>query len=192
MINENPYQCINNAPWPLQPDGLLALLQALDIPYIHHVHPAFFTVAEGQAFEAGVPGAHGRNLFLRDQKKTRYFLVSARNETAIDLKKLASVLAVKKLSFGSAEDLWEMLGVRPGSVCPYAIINDRSRRVELVLEAEMMALDCALNFHPLVNTQTIGVDPNDMLKLLTRCDITPTLLSMQGLAPEERIQTCLD
>lgn len=184
MIENKSYQNVNRTDWPLTPDGLLTLLQALDIRYTHHTHPPFFTVAEGQAFEAGVPGAHGRNLFLRDQKKTRYFLVTARNETAIDLKKLAGALDVKKLSFGAAEDLWDMLGVRPGSVCPYAILNDRARRVELVLEADMMDItDGPLNFHPLVNTQTIGVDARDLLKLLTHCDITPRLLPMQGLAP---------
>ncbi|MES2728728.1 MAG: prolyl-tRNA synthetase associated domain-containing protein [Pseudomonadota bacterium] len=177
------YQLINTASWPLTPDVLLELLQAMDIPYTHHHHPAFFTAAEGTEFEAGVPGAHGRNLFLRDQKKTRYFLVTARNETAIDLKKLAGALDAGKLSFASADDLWNMLGVRPGSVCPYAIINDRNKRVILVLEAAMMQVDGPLNFHPLVNTQTIGVDPDDMLKLLTRCDIRPLCLDMQGLAP---------
>jgi Ala-tRNA(Pro) deacylase len=193
MIKDNSYQKLNTTAWPLIPDGLLTLLQALDIPYTHHHHPPFFTVAEGQAFEAGVQGAHGRNLFLRDQKKTRYFLVTARNETAIDLKKLAAALDVKKLSFGSAEDLWEMLGVRPGSVCPYAILNDRARRVQLVLESAMMAVtDGPLNFHPLINTQTIGVDARDMLKLLTHCDIMPVLLPMRDLAPDEKEDPCLD
>src|SRR5690606_18792615 len=113
-------------------------------------HRAVFTVAESTALERDMPGVHCRNLFLRD-KKQKMFLVVAAHETAIDLKKLPALIGADRLSFGSADRLWAYLGVRPGSVCPYAIINDKDRAVTVILDAAMMA-GAIVNYHPLVNT----------------------------------------
>jgi Ala-tRNA(Pro) deacylase len=167
----------------LTPPELLALLEKQGIAYGLQEHPAFFTVAESKAFDDRIPGAHCRNLFLRDDKKTRLFLVSLRNATALDLKKLAAALGVKRVSFGSPDLLWEYLGVKPGSVCPYAILNDHDRAVTLVLEKGMLDEDL-VNFHPLINTMTISVKPADLMKLLDSQGIVPISLDMTGLAPD--------
>mgnify|MGYP001056328562 CR=1 FL=1 len=101
----------------------MAHLRGLGIEFSYCEHPAVFTVAESEAVDKQIPGTHCRNLFLRDQKKNNFLLV-LQNATEVDIKKLPDVIGSARLSFGSADRLWEYLGVRPGSVCPYAIIND--------------------------------------------------------------------
>ena len=115
----------NQDPLPTSPEDLFALLDHLGIPYSLQHHPPIFTVAEGEHLKASIPGTHCRNLFLRDKKK-RCFLVMAANETSVDLKELEKKLGCGRLSFGSPERLWETLGIRPGSVCPFTLINDKS------------------------------------------------------------------
>ena len=115
-----------------------------------------FTVAESQAIKQEIPGGHSKNLFLKD-KKGRLFLVVADAETRIDLKRLHEAIGASgRLSFGSAELLREMLGVEPGSVTPFALVNDRERRVTLVLDEALMRSE-PVNFHPLVNSATTGL-----------------------------------
>jgi Ala-tRNA(Pro) deacylase len=150
---------------PTSPDALLARLEAMDIPFHLHHHRAVFSVAESLEIERDMPGVHCRNLFVRD-KKGRMFLISAANETVVDLKALEKVLDCGRLSFGSPERLWTYLGVRPGSVCPYALINDMQHLVTPVLDAYMMRGEI-VNFHPLVNTMTIGVSPDNLLKFIS-------------------------
>ncbi len=155
-------------PLPTTPEVLLALLSDMGIAYKVHHHPAFFTVEEGLEFEKDIEGAHCRNLFLRD-KRERMVLVSALNETKIDLKKLAPLIGYDRLSFGSAQRLWDHLGVRPGSVCPYAAINDKQGLVPVVLDKAMFS-HTLVNFHPLINTMTIGVSPADLVRFLEKID----------------------
>lgn len=166
---------------PTSPAQLLARLTALGIAYRFYEHEAVFTVAESLEIERTMPGVHCRNLFVRD-KKENMFLVVAANETAIDLKKLAPLIGAGRLSFGSAERLWTYLGVRPGSVCPYALINDRDCRVNVVLDAAMMAGDI-VNYHPLLNTMTIGVAPDDLLKFIRACGHEPQIVDLTAAAP---------
>jgi Ala-tRNA(Pro) deacylase len=146
---------------PVSPQELLERLDSLGIAYSLYEHPPIFTVAEGLEMERDMPGIHCRNLFLRDKKKAM-FLISAANETVIDLKKLETLLPCDRISFGSPDRLWDHLGVRPGSVCPYALINDRDSVVTPILDAYMMQGDI-VNFHPLINTMTIGVSPAGLL-----------------------------
>lgn len=173
----------NQSLWPLKPDALLAEIEAQKLPYTLHHHPAFFTVEDGMAYKATIPGADCRNLFVRNDKKTKMVLVSLRNETRVDMKKLAAALDEKRFSFGSPELLWEKLGITPGSVCPFAILNNREHDVELVLEQDMLAEE-TVNFHPLINTMTIGMTPADLLKLLDSKGVRPNCLDMTGLAPD--------
>jgi len=169
---------------PMRPEDLLARLDDMEISYRLHHHDAVFTVAEGLAMERNMPGIHCRNLFLRDKKKTM-FLVSAANETKIDLKKLERLIGSDRLSFGSPERLWTHLGVRPGSVCPYAIANDGPRVVSMILDAHMMQGDI-VNFHPLINTMTIGVAPDDLVKFIRTTGHEPRIIDLSPAAPDEK------
>lgn len=157
-------QSIDLPPLPTSPDDLFALLERLGISYSLHRHPPIFTVAEGEHLKASIPGVHCRNLFLRDKKKNSFLVVLA-NETEVDLKALEAKLGCGRLSFGSPERLWETLGIRPGSVCPFTLVNDKSHAVRVVLDECMMKAEI-VNYHPLDNSMTIGLTPADLLKFI--------------------------
>lgn len=166
---------------PTSPETLIGRLAALGLPHTVHRHAAVFTVAESEKIDAQIPGAHTRNMFLKD-KKGAMFLVTLRHDTPIDLKKLSDVLGAGRFSFGSPERLWDNLGVRPGSVTPFAIINDRAQVVTLILEAGMMQEEI-VNFHPLVNTMTVGLKPDDFLTFLSAINVRPRLVDLSAAAP---------
>lgn len=180
---ESPAPCAKGGDLPTTPNELLARLDALGITYTLHHHPAVYTVAESEAVDADIPGTHCRNFFLRDKKK-RNFLVSLQNATEVDMKKLAPLIGGNNLSFGSAERLWEHLGVRPGSVCPYAITNDNNNDVMMVLDASMMD-HAILNFHPLINTMTISVKPADIVRFIESTGHTPHIIDLSPAAPDK-------
>ena len=147
---------------PTSPEALLVLFGQLDIPYTLHEHEPVFTVAESEHLNAVIPGMHCRNLFLRDKKKRMYLVVAA-NETSVDLKALPDAIDSARLSFGSAERLWEYLGVKPGSVCPFAVVNDHEHAVQVVLDSVMMQANL-VNYHPMVNSMTVSLTPQDLLR----------------------------
>jgi Ala-tRNA(Pro) deacylase len=147
------------------PDELFAYLDSLGIPHQTVQHAAVFTVEEARALRGKVAGGHTKNLFLRD-KKDALFLVVAPEDAAIELKSLHRLLGASgRFSFGSADAMREILGVEPGSVTPFAAINDKDGRVTVVLDATMMR-EPALNFHPLVNTGTTTISREGLLKFL--------------------------
>jgi Ala-tRNA(Pro) deacylase len=132
---------------PASPDDLFAYLDSRGIAHQTVTHAPVFTVEESRALARRVPGVHSKNLFLRD-KKGALFLVVASENAAIELKSLHRLLGASgRFSFGSAETLLETLGVEPGSVTPFAAINDKAGRVTVVLDAAMMGHE-VLNFHP--------------------------------------------
>jgi Ala-tRNA(Pro) deacylase len=150
---------------PASPDELFAYLDSLGIAHQTVWHPAVFTVEEAQTQREHLNGGFTKNLFLRDKKGT-IFLVVAPEDATIELKSLHRLLgATGRFSFASAELMRELLGVEPGSVTPFAVINDRTGRVTIVLDAAMMAHD-VLNFHPLVNTGTTTIAREGLLKFL--------------------------
>ena len=165
------------APLPTSPERLFEILQSLDIAYKKYDHEPIFTVEEGLHLKVEIPGVHCRNLYLRDKKK-RNFLVVAANETAVDIKALPEQLGSGRLSFGSAERLWEHLGIRPGSVCPFTVINDPEHKVQVVLDAYMMNADI-VNYHPLDNAMTIGLSPADLLKFFDHTGHKPITLDLK-------------
>lgn len=177
-----PEKAGEEPPLPTRPEDLLAYLDRLGIAYALHRHPPIFTVADGAHLKKAIPGVHCRNLFLRD-KKGAMFLVVAANETAIDLKKLPALLGCGRLSFGSPERLWSHLGIRPGSVCPYTILNDPEHRVALVLDAAMTRAQ-TVNYHPLDNAMTIGHSPGDLLKFVESTGRVPLVLDLGPAAPD--------
>lgn len=173
----------NLPPLPVPAAALLATLADLGVAYNLYHHKPVFTVAESLDIERDIPGAHCRNLFVRDKKETM-FLVVARNETMIDLKKLSTLLGCGRLSFGSAERLWQYLGVRPGSVCPFSIINDKDKAVTIVLDKTMMQNDI-VNYHPMENHMTVGLSPDDLVKFIKQAGHEPVILDLAPAAPDK-------
>jgi Ala-tRNA(Pro) deacylase len=143
-------------------------------------HPAVFRVGEGDDVKAGMPGGHTKNLFLKDAKD-QIWLISALQHTRIDLKALPRVIGSAKLSFGSPALMEETLGVTPGSVTAFGLINDTGRRVRFVLDAGLAAAD-PVNFHPLVNTATTAVSQADFRRFLAALGIEPLIVDFAALA----------
>lgn len=166
---------------PTTPGALLAVLDNLGIFYNIYNHPPIFTVAEGTHLKEAIPGLHCRNLFLRDKKEVMYLAVVA-NDTKVDLKNLEKLLGSARLSFGSPERLWTHLGITPGSVCPFAAINDKNHEVTVILDEYMMRADTVC-YHPLDNAQTIGLSPADLLKFFAHTGHAPKILDLSGGAP---------
>jgi len=161
----------------LSPKELLERLDALGIRFETIEHEPVFTVAESKPIKAKIPGAHSKNLFVKD-KKGRFFLISAKDETPIDLKRTHEAIGASgRLSFGSAEQLRAMLGVEPGSVTAFAVVNDTEGKVTMVLDANLMEHE-RVNFHPLVNSMTTGVSRDDLVKFLRSTGHDPLILKL--------------
>ncbi|MBV9994902.1 MAG: prolyl-tRNA synthetase associated domain-containing protein [Caulobacteraceae bacterium] len=160
-------------------DDLFALFDRLGIAHRTVEHPAVFRVGEGEAFTGELPGGHTKNLFLKDAKE-RLWLVSALQETVIDLKRLPGAIGSARLSFGSPERLAAALGVAPGSVTAFALANDADRKVSFVLDAALARAD-PVNFHPLDNTATTAISQADFRRFLTHLGVTPTIVDFTGL-----------
>jgi len=160
---------------------LFALLDRLAIAHKTYEHAPVFTVQESQALCAHVPGGHTKNLFLKD-RRDQLWLVVAREDLRIDLNALAKQLGAARFSFGSAELLMETLGVPPGSVTPFALMNDADRVVRAVLDEEMLAQN-PLNFHPLRNDRTTAIAPDDLLKFLRATGHEPLTVRLPERAP---------
>jgi Ala-tRNA(Pro) deacylase len=150
---------------PLDAEALFRRLDALGIAHRSHDHPPVFTVEEAKALRGTLPGAHVKNLFLRDKKK-RIWLVTALEEREIDLKALKRRLGAQgSLSFGSAELLFEVLGVTPGAVTPFGVVNDRAGLASVVLDKGVLQ-NGPVNAHPLRNDMTTTVSPEGLLRFL--------------------------
>jgi Ala-tRNA(Pro) deacylase len=154
-----------------QQEALFARLDRLGIRTRTFEHPAFFTVEEGRAYKAELPGAHSKTLFVKD-KKDNLFLVVCWAETRVDLNALSKEIASSRVSFCSPELMAAILGVTPGSVTPFALINDVERRVQVVVDQALM-VQSPNYFHPLVNTASTAIDPQDLLRFLKDLGYAP-------------------
>lgn len=125
------------------------------IKFTRYEHPPVFTCEE--AAKVNLPGIHNKNLFLSDTKKEKYFLVTAQASKPVDLKELATLLEVKKLRFGSAEELNSILKIEPGSVSLLAVINDDANRVKVFIDQEVWE-NGQIQCHPLINTATLVIE----------------------------------
>jgi len=143
---------------------LLAYLDRIGVAHTTHDHAPVFTVAESHDIKLAMPGGHTKNLFLKD-KRGRLFLLSALAETKIDLTALAHLFHAGRFSFGAPELLHEALGVTPGSVTIFALMNDALGRVTLLLDEALLAHD-PVNFHPLSNDATTAVSPAGLMAFL--------------------------
>lgn len=161
---------------PTSPDQLFAHLEGLGIQTRTARHPPVFTVEEARALRGNLPGAHIKNLFLRN-KKGEMWLVVAEEDRAIDLKTLGEKLGAGRLSFGSPERLMTYLGVVPGAVTPFAIINDRQGQVTVAIDEAVLA-QSPVNCHPLTNDMTTAIAPGDLLAFLEATGHRPMILDL--------------
>lgn len=156
---------------------LLARLDALGIAVEIHRHPPLHTVAESREQRGALPGAHIKNLFLRDKKRTKW-LVTVAEDAEIDLKALRRLLGASgNLSFGAPDMLRESLGVEPGSVTPFAVMNDDACNVTMVLARDLLAFDI-VNAHPLHNEATAAIARDDLLRFLENCGHPPLVVDL--------------
>ena len=152
----------------------MATLTSLDISFTTHTHPPLRTVEDAKAFRGDLQGAHVKNLYLRDRKK-RNFLLVAEEDKSIDLRALPTLIGSDRLSFGSTDRLFEMLGVRPGAVSPFTLVNDPDHKVQLLLDADLADQPC-LFAHPLVNDMTLGISGADLTRFFNHTGHDPQLL----------------
>jgi len=171
-----------NRTMPYSPKELFAYLDRLGVAHATVQHPAVFTVEEARTLRGEVAGAHTKNLFLRD-KKGALFLAVALEDAAIELKSLHRLIGASgRFSFGSAELMRAALGVEPGSVTPFAVINDRAGEVTVILDAAMMAHE-VLNFHPLTNTGTTTISRAGLVEFLEATGHPPRIEAVAAAAP---------
>lgn len=160
-------------------ETLSVWLKENGVDHLIHEHPAVFRVEEGLDLKADLPGAHTKNLFLKDHKG-RLWLISARQDTVIDLKRAAAVMGSGRLSFGNETLMWETLGVRPGSVTALGLINDFDRRVTFVLDRCLWDADI-VNFHPLTNTATTALDQSAFRRVLALLGREPIVVDFEAM-----------
>jgi len=162
---------------PETPEGLMHRLAELGIEVKTYVHPPLFTVEQSQDLRGKIPGAHTKNLFLKD-KKGRYFLVTAAEDALLDLKTIHHVIGASgRVSFGSPDKLMALLGVAPGSVTVFGAINDVEGQVTVVLDETLMAND-VINAHPLHNEATTSVRRKDLVRFLQFTGHEPLILKV--------------
>jgi Ala-tRNA(Pro) deacylase len=161
---------------PATPAELFALLDRLGIAHATVSHEALFTVEQSRALRGQIPGGHTKSLFLKD-KRGEFYLVVAPEDAAIALKSLHQRLGAGRFSFGSPQAMRELLGVEPGSVTPFAAINDTEGRVRVVLDAALLAHE-VVNFHPLLNTMTTSISRAGLLEFLAATGHEPRVESI--------------
>ena len=145
--------------------AVYAALDALGIPYERHEHPAVFTAADASQFWDPIPGVQCKNLFLRNKKGDRHYLVVVEIGKRVDLKDLVRTVADDRLSFGSAERLMAELGLTPGSVSPFGLLNDADGSVRVLIDQDLKGAD-RLIFHPNINTASVVVSWGDLERFL--------------------------
>lgn len=150
----------------MTPDTLLQALADAGIEARTIHHPPVFTVAESQALRGELPGAHSKNLFLRAAKGEGFFLAVLEEHRQVSVNALARAAGWPKVRMGSAEELRATLGVEPGSVTPFGLVNAAPGTVGLVLDGALAAAPGLAWFHPLVNTASTGLRADDLLRFL--------------------------
>jgi Ala-tRNA(Pro) deacylase len=161
---------------PASRSELLNHLQALGIETKTVEHPPVFTVEEAQKVHGDVPGGHCKNLFLKDEKGAIWLIVCL-EDARIDLKAAPAKIGSKRLTFGKPELLMEILGVEPGSVTPFGLINDTANRTNVILDAAMMQHEL-LNYHPLANTASTTITPDGLLAFIRSCGHEPRIVAV--------------
>ncbi|MGE3830650.1 MAG: prolyl-tRNA synthetase associated domain-containing protein [Parvibaculaceae bacterium] len=156
----------------------MARFAELGIATETHAHAPVFTVEEARALRGKIPGGHCKNLFLKDEKGAIWLIVCL-EDARIDLKQAPSRIGSRRLSFGKPELLMELLGVEPGSVTPFGLINDKAARVNVILDEPMMRNE-RLNYHPLRNDATTTIAAGDLLAFIRSCGHEPRVMPVSG------------
>ena len=159
---------------------LFARLDQLGITSQTFHHPPAFTVEEAKLLRGRLPGAHCKSLFLKD-KGGQLWLVVCLEDRRVDMRRLERAIAAGRLSFAKPELLQEVLGVTPGSVTPFGLINDTEHQVKVVLDRQMLA-DSPLNYHPLRNDRTSQIGPAELLRFIESCGHQPRIIDFDALA----------
>lgn len=157
-------------------EQLFARFRSLGIETRTFDHAPVFTVEEASALKGGMPGGHCKNLFLKDDKGNLWLIVCLA-DTEVDLKAAPQKIGSRRLSFGKPDLLMEVLGVEPGSVTPFALINDQANRVNVVLQKEMMEHEL-LNYHPLLNDATTTIRSADLETFIRSCGHEPRIVAL--------------
>lgn len=164
---------------PKSRDELFAFIDSLGIVVSTKEHPPLFTVADSQALRGEIAGGHTKNLFLKD-KKDNFFLVTVDEEADVDLKQIHHLIgAASRVSFGKPEALLELLGVVPGAVTVFGLINDTEGRVKLVLDSTLMENEI-VNAHPLINEATTSIAASDLLTFVKATGHEPLVLKVSA------------
>ncbi len=163
---------------------LYALFETHGIGYRHNTHPPLHTVEESKELRGDLPGAHVKNMFLKD-KKGRFWLVTCLEHRKIRIRDLEKQVGAAKASFGKPEALWDMLGIRPGAVSPFGLINDPDHHVHVVLDQQMLEVD-PINAHPLHNEATTTVSATDFRKFFSVTGHDPVIVDFDALEALER------
>ena len=158
-------------------NDLFNYLAEHDIAYERHDHPAVYTIEEANRLVPPLPAAKTKNLFLRDSKGRRHFLVIVSGDKQVDIKGLQAVLGTSRLSFGSPKRMKEYLGIEPGAVSLFAIVNDTEQKVEVIADKAIWSAS-AFQFHPLVNTSTLVVSKEGVVRFLESTGHTPNVIEV--------------
>ncbi|MEW9806434.1 prolyl-tRNA synthetase associated domain-containing protein [Mesorhizobium sp. ZMM04-5] len=164
---------------PKTPADLFAYLDDLGIQVTTVSHPPLYTVADSQALRGDIPGAHTKNLFLKD-KKDNYFLVTIEEDAQVDLKQIHHMIgAASRVSFGKPEALMALLGVAPGAVTAFGLINDDKGAVRFVVDSDLVRQE-TINAHPLTNEATTSVRSEDLLAFVRATGHEPAILKVSS------------
>lgn len=163
----------------MEPSELLAYLTRLGIAHRTVEHPRLFTVEQSKTLRGDLPGGHTKNLFLRN-RKGRMWLVTCHEDRVVDLKALAIHLQAGRFSFASPERLMRYLGIVPGAVSPFALVNDRDQVVRFVMDRTLLDYPC-LNLHPLSNGMTTSIAPGDLTRFLAQIGHPTEIIDFSSL-----------
>ena len=164
---------------------LLQLLRGKSINFQIHQHEPLFTVEDSENLRGEIDGSHSKNLFLKN-KKNSFFLLSCDENAKVDLKKFSLSINAKNLSFANEKYLEKYLGIKPGSVSPFALLNDKENIVEFYLDEKITKSEI-INFHPLVNTTTISIKTNDFINFILENNKKINIFSLETYSIVDRL-----
>ena len=160
-------------------DDLIRILNDNGFEYFLEEHAPLFTVEDSKSLRGQIEGAHSKNLFLKDAK-ANFFLISIEESASIDLKKTMQQIQSKKLSFAKPEYLQDILGIEPGSVSPFALLNDTKKQVKFYLDRSFLDSE-TVNFHPLINTATVNISPQNLVELIEKYHNPVNYIDLENL-----------
>jgi len=157
-------------------DDLFALLNTFNIPTKTHAHPPVTTVEENRSLRGALPGTHCKTLFFKDKKEC-FWLCTMEETLQLNIRTLSDLIGSARLSFAKPERVKSKLGVEPGAISPFALINNPQNDINMIFDATLMAAK-VVNFHPLVNDRTTAINPDDLILFLQACGHSPVCMDL--------------